>query len=307
LLGIKPLMPRHRQERGRTRRALRRERASWRSVLSGRTGPTGLSGASGASETSGPARVSEAGGTTETRGTSGASGSARVGGTSGSGEARGHRRAPGPQRGRTAPGSCRQRVRLARSLLLTPWFAAGAGIVIAAAVAVGSPAALTYSPSSPVLRCSQSGCVSPAPDQPDVATASPGVALKVGGAHGHGAAARSAPSRAAKAGGRARYRVGYRLITHQRHRFVALITMPSGLAPGSWSLAFAFSSARVEQVWGAQWRPLASGEGGTALWSAQWAGDPLGWPTPGQLVIMGRGAQTAPTSCRLNGVRCSFG
>ncbi|HTZ23294.1 MAG TPA: hypothetical protein VMC83_04800 [Streptosporangiaceae bacterium] len=191
--------------------------------------------------------------------------------------------------------------------MLTPWFAAGAGIVVAAAVAVGSPAALTYSPSSPVLRCSESGCVSPAPSHPDVATASPGVALKVGGGHSHGASARPAPPRAAEAGGQVRYQVGYRVITHRRRRFVALITMPGALAPGSWSLAFAFPSARVEQVWGARWQPSASGEGGTALGSALWAGDPLGWPTPGQLVIMGRGAPTAPTSCRLNGVRCSFG
>ncbi len=190
---------------------------------------------------------------------------------------------------------------------MTPWFAAGAGIVIAAAVAVGSPAALTYSPSSPVLRCSESGCLSPAPDHPDVATASPGEALEVGGSHSRGPAGRSAPPRTAKAGGRARYRVGYRVVRRRRHRFVALVTMPSGLAPGSWSLAFAFPSARVEQVWGAQWQPSASGEGGIALGPGQWAGDPLGRPTPGQLVIMGRGAPTAPTSCRLNGVRCSFG
>lgn len=189
--------------------------------------------------------------------------------------------------------------------MLTPWFAAGAGIVIAAAVAVGSPAALTYSPSSPVVPCSESGCGSPAPERPDVATASPGVALKVGGGHGHGAAARSAPSRTAKAGGPARYRVGYQVIMHRRRRFVALITMPSDLTQGSWSLALAFPSARVEQVWGAQWRPLADGEGGTAL--GQWAGDPLGWPAAGQLVVMGSGAPTAPTSCRLNGAECSFG
>jgi hypothetical protein len=178
--------------------------------------------------------------------------------------------------------------------------------VIAAAVAVGSPAALTYSPSSPVVRCSESGCGSPAPERPDVATASPGVALKVGGGQPHGAA-RSAPPRAAKAGGRARYRVGYRVIRRRRHRFVALITLPSGLAPGSWSLAFTFPSARVEQVWGAGWQPSASGEGGTALGPAQWGGNPLGWPAAGQLVVLGRGAPTAPTGCRLDGVRCSFG
>jgi hypothetical protein len=305
LLGINPLMPRHRQERGRTRRALRREGGSWRSALSGRIAAKGLSGASGVNE------ASESGGLSGTSATSGpgrtaeTSGSGRVGETSGSGETRGPGGAHGRQRSKTARGSCRQRVRLARSLLLTPWFAAGAGIVIAAAVAVGSPAALTYSPSSPVLRCSQSGCGSPAPDRPDVATASPGVALKVGGGHGHAAAARSAPSRAAKAGGRARYRVGYQVIMQRRRRFVALITMPSDLTPGSWRLAFAFPSARVKQVWGAQWQPLADGEGGTAL--GQWAGDPLGWPAAGQLVVMGSGAPTAPTSCRLNGAECSFG
>ena len=225
-----------------------------------------------------------------------------AGGTAAAGGAHGRRRT-----GTAASGSWRPQVRLARSLLLTPWFAAGAGIVIAAAVAVGSPAALTYSPSSPVLRCSESGCESPAPERPDVATASPGVELKVGGAHTHGAAARPAPPRAAKAGGGAGYRVGYQVIRHRRHRFIVLITLPNGPASGSWSLAFAFPSARVEQVWGAQWQPSANGEGGTALESAQWAGNPLGWPAAGQLVVLGRGTPTAPTSCRLNGVSCSFG
>jgi hypothetical protein len=235
------------------------------------------------------------------------SGPGGVGETIRAGETRGAGGSRGRRRSKTGAGSCRQRFRLARSLLLTPWFAAGAGIVIAAAVAVGSPAALTYSPSSPVLRCSQSGCVSPAPERPDVATASPGVVLKVGGGHLHGAAARPAPRRPARPGGRVRYRVGYQVIRRRRHHFVALITMPSGLTPGSWSLAFAFPSARVEQVWGAQWQPSANGEGGTALGPPQGVGDPLGWPAAGQLVVMGAGAPTAPTSCRLNGFRCSFG
>ena len=57
----------------------------------------------------------------------------------------------------------RRQLRLVRSLLLTPWFAAGAGVVIAAALAVDSPAALTYAPNSPGLRCAASGCVRPSP------------------------------------------------------------------------------------------------------------------------------------------------
>lgn len=46
----------------------------------------------------------------------------------------------------------RRRLHLARALLATPWFAAGAGIVIAAVLAVDSPTALTYGP--PVERFS---------------------------------------------------------------------------------------------------------------------------------------------------------
>src|SRR5260370_24345978 len=51
-----------------------------------------------------------------------------------------------------APTARRPRRRLARSLLATPWFAAGAGIVIAAVLAVDSPAALPYGPTFPRSR-----------------------------------------------------------------------------------------------------------------------------------------------------------
>src|SRR5215831_4950356 len=57
-----------------------------------------------------------------------------------------------------APPSRRPRLRLARSLLATPWFAAGAGIVIATVLAVDSPTALTYGPTFPVERCPVQGC-----------------------------------------------------------------------------------------------------------------------------------------------------
>ena len=192
--------------------------------------------------------------------------------------------------------------------MLTPWFAAGAGIVIAAAVAVGSPAALTYSPSSPGVRCSASRCAGPAPDRvPDVATASPGVALRAPGGQPHGAARGSAPPRAAQAGGGAGYQLGYQVIRHRRHGFVALITMPGDLAPGFWSLAFGFPSARVDRVWGALWQESANGEGGTALGPLQWTGHAPGAPDARQLVVLASGAPTAPSRCTLDGVSCSFG
>src|SRR5580700_5078411 len=282
-------MPRHRRERGRTRRAQRGEGGSWRGVLSGRRGPSGPSGASGISEASGPSTAS------------GRTRASAAGGTRGPGGAHGRRRR------KPARGSCRQRFRLVRSLLLTPWFAAGAGIVIAAAVAVGSPAALTYSQAGPSVHCSVGSCAGPAPQRPDVATASPGVALKVGGHRRGASSAGSAPSRAATSGGGAGYQLGYQVIGHRRRGFIAIITMPGDLRPGAWSLAFVFASARVERVWGALWQPSGDGSGGTALGPVQWAARPPGAAGARQFLILARGASKTPSNCTLNGVSCSFG
>jgi hypothetical protein len=292
LLGINPLMPRHRRERGRSRRALRGEGGSWRGVLSGRRAPGGPNGASGISKASGPSGASAAGGP---GGASAPGGSRRPGGVH------------GRRRSKPARGSCRQRFRLVRSLLLTPWFAAGAGIVIAAAVAVGSPAALTYSQAGPSVHCSVGSCAGPAPQRPDVATASPGVVLKVGGHRRGAASAGSAPPRAAKSGGGAGYQLGYQVIGHRRRGFIAIITMPGDLRPGTWSLAFVFASARVERVWGALWQPSGDGKGGTALGPVQWVGRPPGAAGARQLLVLAKGASKTPSSCTLNGVSCSFG
>ena len=194
-----------------------------------------------------------------------------------------------------------------RSLLLTPWFAAGAGIMIAATVAVGSPAALTYSQAGPGVHCSGS-CAGPAPERPDVATASPGVALKVSGGHRRGTApAGSGPPRAMKSGSGARYQLGYQVIGHRRRGFIAIITMPGDLRPGTWSLAFAFASARVERVWGALWQPSGNGNGGTAVGPERWAGRPPGAAGARQLLVLAKGTSKAPPSCTLNGASCRFG
>src|SRR6516162_4927863 len=72
--------------------------------------------------------------------------------------ARGARRAP------RRPG--RPRLGLARSVMVTPWLAASAGIVIAAALTVGSPAALIYVPNGPAVRCPASGCPGAASSPP---------------------------------------------------------------------------------------------------------------------------------------------
>ena len=185
--------------------------------------------------------------------------------------------------------------------MMTPWFAAGAGIVIAAAMAVDSQAALTYAPSDPGVRCPVSDCASPAPSRPpDLATARPGVALKTPGAQPAGTeAANSGPRRRAEAS----YQLGYRVIGRWHSGFVAMITMPGDLKRGIWSLQFGFPSARVDRVWGALWQPWPNGHGGTAL------GPRLGrgGPDPRQLRVAATGQPTDPSRCTLDGISCHYG
>src|SRR5260370_21705834 len=122
-------------------------------------------------------------------------------------------RACGPGFGRDAgralaPTARRPRRRLARSLLATPWFAAGAGIVIAAVLAVDSPAALTYGPTFPSSRCPARGCASAPGYLPAApATATPGVELKVPGLGTKGGTAPAGPPRPAPPRGPVRFPV----------------------------------------------------------------------------------------------------
>jgi hypothetical protein len=222
------------------------------------------------------------------------------------GARRAPRRQPHPGDGLAAARSmCRRRLRLARALMVTPWFAASAGIVIAATLAVQSPAALTYVP-SPGVRCPARGCGGSATGQPNVATASPGVKLKAGPAPK--TAATASPGRRHAAG--AVYQLGYRVVRHWPGGFVAVITLPDDMNPGSWSLQLAFSSARVDRVWGARWQPWGDGSAGTATGS---------WTPPRghdrdvdgrdgrELIILAAGAPAPPSSCSLDGASCAFG
>jgi hypothetical protein len=183
--------------------------------------------------------------------------------------------------------------------MMTPWFAAGAGIVIAAAMAVDSQAVLTYAPSNP--GCPVSGCASPAPSHPpDLTTARPGVALKTPGAQPAGTKAASpGPRPGAEAG----YQLGYQVIRRWHSGFVATITMPGDLKRGTWNLQFGFPSARVDRVWGAQWQPWRNGDGGTALGPWQWRGR----PDARQLRIAVTGKPADPSRCRLDGISCNYG
>jgi len=264
-------------------RALRREGSSWRSVLRGPRAPRhsarqGAGGAAGENIASGAPES--------------------VGG--------GPEPANRPDVERAAArGVCRRRLRLARSLMFTPWFAAGAGVVIAAALAVDSPAALTYAPNGPLMRCPASGCVSPTPDHPPgLTTVSPGVPLTGGSEQDRHAASPRQPG-----GATAVYQVGYQVVRRWPSGFVAVITLPGNAKPGAWSLELAFPSARVDRVWGARWQPSGPGNAGTARgpWPSHGHGLGSGGLDNHQLMVSATGMPTYPSGCRLDGSSCHFG
>lgn len=219
--------------------------------------------------------------------------------------------------GRVAvPPAARSRLRLARSLLVTPWFAAGAGIVIAAALAVNAPTALTYGPTGPGPQCTMRGCAGVGQGRPpEVATATPGVAIRPpdGDAKGGGSAHAQHP-------GAEDIELGYRIFRHSESGFIAVITMPGAAKAGGWSLQFAFSAAQVRHVWGARWQPSRDGAGGTANGPSpsgrgssqarppEQAGTPgPDIPDPDQMMVFATGRPQVPSSCTLDGISCSFG
>jgi hypothetical protein len=195
------------------------------------------------------------------------------------------------------------------TFLLTPWLAAGAGIVAAAALAVDVPhAVLSYGPPT-VQRplCQVSSCQSAGAGIP--ATTHTGTKLR----HATGPAGRGSTPAPAKPTSPppAGTVVRYQIVLRSQHGFVAEITLPSG-EPAGWSLQLSFPAAHVDQVTGARWRSAGNGHGGTASADTRSGSG----HQPGQngrtaprgidIQISATGMPSTPTGCVLDGVSCSF-
>ena len=230
------------------------------------------------------------------------------------------------------------RPRRMRGLLVTPWFAAGAGFVIAAGLALNSPhTVLTYRPDTTpcVGHCNGSGQASGSMKQ-----GAPGVQIKTA------SPARTAPAARDRSGSTARHgqtggrhhpgspapsagpSVGWKVLFEKYGQFSALITIPSGQAAHAWSLQFAIPGTKITKVWGAQWQPSASDGGlATMLGRQQGGGGPQarsgpgpGWPGWRQwrrhhgrwpagangFLVVGQGRPGTPVGCVLNHAACHF-
>ncbi len=199
-------------------------------------------------------------------------------------------------------------------LVVTPQFAAAAGIVIAAMLAVDVPhASLTYGPNPPVRECAVRACTAKAAPG-GLATAKPSIKLKTSGRRPHQAATTGTPGTTAPAtsagatptasGSHPQAAIEYQTIRVSPSGFVSMITIKSRRDLDTWTLTFAFSDAQVQRVWGAQWQPDSTGDGGVVT------GQP--WPWPGQkpsaarIVIFASGSPARPASCSFDGTSCRF-
>ncbi len=200
--------------------------------------------------------------------------------------------------------------------LMTPWLAAGAGVVVAAVLALNvSHPVLTYSRTYPGTNCDEPSCGSASPGHQvgGLTARDPGIELR----HpNHPAAAGlrpalaakdpAAPAQAGNPGPRypaAPVEVQYQTMRRWSSGFTALITIASRSTLGNWRLAFKYPGTGIDSVAGAKW--AATGDGGVAT-AVPW---PWGSPAGNivRIMIVANGTPGQPTACRFDGARCSFG
>jgi Cellulose binding domain len=197
-------------------------------------------------------------------------------------------------------------------MFMTPWLAAGVGVVVAAVLALNVPrAVLTYSPTNPGAGCQAPSCdrVSPLHQHGGLAAKDPGIELKRPSRPAAAPATAKEPAAPAHARSRKPHSAGapadvrYQTLQRWQAGFTGLITIMSRATLGDWRLAFKYPGAHIDSVAGAKWN--ARGDGGVAS-AVPW---PWGGP-PGNIVrimIVANGTPGQPTACRFDGARCSFG
>jgi hypothetical protein len=195
-----------------------------------------------------------------------------------------------------------------RGLIATPWFAAATGFVVAAGLWIYSPhAELKFPVSSPNTQpCAPRAC---AIANGSGSTATNGQHVGQGG----GTSAATSASRAASVVRRLKFT--YQVLSNSDGRFAVRITVTGRRPPRDWKLALAMPGDQIVGVLGAAWDPTSDASGiasrPTNPAGTQWQGtagpSPQIPPRRGfTFVLYGQGTPTAPTGCRLNGVRCKF-
>ena len=245
----------------------------------------------------------------------------------------------GSRRARSSSGRMRISPAL-RRLVLTPTFAAGLGVVVAAFLAANmSRTVLHFSAPIPGNQCSAGDCHAQEPHGGTLASARPGVhitpsspapsgpvtAIQPGGSQSGGSQSGASQSGGNQQGGAASaaggsggpqpsvssraFSITYQQVEQWPGGFADQITIRglSGTRTQAWSLAFAYPGSRIAGVQGARWEPGRAGAG--VAQGVSW----LGWgqthrsAPPVRLMVIVEGQPAAPSGCAFDGQLCTFG
>jgi hypothetical protein len=184
-------------------------------------------------------------------------------------------------------------------MLMTPWLAAGAGVVVAAALALHVPhAELTYTPSDPgACSLAECGAVAGGTVEPaHPAGHGPAAALRQGRKGRTARRRRAAGQDPARPG---RLRVRYQTVRAGPAGFTGLITLSGRAVQGSWQLTFRYPGARVQSIDGAAWTirdgmVIVTGPGESAA----------GHRTA-EFTLQASGPPSGPIQCTFDGVACT--
>ena len=248
-------------------------------------------------------------------------------------------RAGGSRRDRSSRGGVRISPAL-RRLVVTPTFAAGLGVVVAAFLAANmSRTVLHFSAPIPGNQCSAGDCHAQQPHGGTLASARPGVhitpsvpagsgpvtAIQPGGSQPGGSQAGVSQPGDSQQGGTASaaggsggpqpsvssraFSITYQQVEQWPGGFADQITIRglNGTRAQTWSLAFAYPGARIAGVQGAHWEPGRVGSGVAQGVSWPGWGQPHQSAAPVRLTVIVEGRPAAPSGCAFDGQLCTFG
>ncbi len=184
--------------------------------------------------------------------------------------------------------------------MVTPTFAAGLGVIVAATLAATmTKTVLHFSSPVPGQECAAGPC---GQHGGSLASAHPGVLITTTPGHPQSAGSGAGGSRL-RGGAAGHPVISYQLAQQWPGGFTARITI-AGLPAGTWRLAFGYPGVRILGVQGARWQPSGAGSG---VVEGDASPSPDGY---GQATFMvsaeGEGPGRRPASCTLNGAPCTF-
>jgi hypothetical protein len=208
--------------------------------------------------------------------------------------------------------------------MVTPTFAAGLGVLVAAGLAANMPrTVLHFSSPVPGIQCSAGVCATEEPNNGTLASARPGVHISPSSPGTSGAASGSHADRRGadpdrSSGSAGRVTVTYQLTHEWAGGFMDQISITGMNARRrTWSLALGYPGAQVTNVQGAHWQ-ATSPDAGVAEGYAEPAPGWPGWPAGDgsqpsqqgsswvQFTIVLDGPPMAPVGCDFDGSPCTF-